>query len=278
MIIRQPAVAGSFYNLDPEMLKRQISVAFKKSLVEKIGMERGFVAAVVPHAGYEYSGAVAAHVYSRIERGNYIILGPNHTGIGADFALMKEGLWKTPLGEAVIDRDVAEKILGKCRIVEYDILAHQNEHSIETQLPFLQHRFGSDFKFVPICIRNEFPTEDFLEQCSVAGRGLAEVVKSEKNKWIIIASSDFSHFIPHNDATETDNYIIDSILKLDENGFFEKIVEKNASVCGFGPIATAMIDAKRLGAKRGKLFGYATSGDVTGETESVVGYAAVGIY
>lgn len=278
MIIRPPVVAGSFYNLNPEMLKKQIGACFKHKLGPRVGGRYGFTAAIVPHAGYEYSGAVSAWIYSRVEKTNYIILGPNHQGVGSDFAIMKDGMWKTPLGEIIIDRGAAEKILDKCKLIEYDILAHQYEHSIEVQLPFLQYKFGSDFKFIPISIKNEFPDDNFLEQCRIVGKSLAEVIKSLKEKWVVIASSDFSHYIPHELASDTDNYLIASILELDEKEFFDKISEKNASVCGFGPIAIAIATAKKLGTKKSELLKYATSGDVTGEMSSVVGYASIVMY
>jgi AmmeMemoRadiSam system protein B len=278
ILIRQPAAAGTFYSYDAESLKKQISESFSHKLGPKGFKKQDFIAAIVPHAGYIYSGPVAAWVYSRIERANYVIFGPNHTGIGAQFALMRSGLWKTPLGEVVIQDEVAEKILKECKIVEHDVLAHQHEHSIEVQLPFLQYRYGGDFKFVPIVILNEFADDLLLENCRLIGKAVANVIKKEKEKWIILASSDFSHYVPQKTAKKADLSLIEEIKKLDEKRFFEKIVEKNASVCGFGGIASAMVAAKELGAKKAELLKYATSGDVTGEVNSVVGYASVIIY
>jgi AmmeMemoRadiSam system protein B len=219
---------------------------------------------------------VAAWVYSRIEKSNYIILGPNHSGMGSQFALMKRGLWKTPLGEVAIHEEIAEKILKECKVVEHDVIAHQYEHSIEVQLPFLQYRYGNDFKFVPIVILNEFADDLLLENCRLVGKAIANVVKKEK--LIILASSDFSHYVPQKTAKKVDLSLIEEIKRLDEKKFFEKIMEKNASVCGFGGIASAIVAAKELGAKKAELLKYATSGDVTGEMDSVVGYASVIIY
>ncbi|RLI96679.1 MAG: AmmeMemoRadiSam system protein B, partial [Candidatus Aenigmatarchaeota archaeon] len=149
------------------------------------------------------------------------------------------------------------------------------EHSIEVQLPFLQFRFGSDFKFVPISILNEFADETLLESCKLIGKGIANAIKSEKDRWIVLASSDFSHYVPHQTAKRIDKDLIKSIIRLNSKEFFEKINEKDASVCGFGPIAIAIEVAKNLGAKRGKLLKYATSGDITEEYGAVVGYAAI---
>ncbi|MCX6821860.1 MAG: MEMO1 family protein [Candidatus Aenigmarchaeota archaeon] len=275
MIIRQPTVAGMFYNLNSEMLKKQIKSCFDHKLGPKKIEEENFIAAVVPHAGYPYSGHVAAWTYSKIPKCNYIILGPNHSGFGSRFGLMREGLWKTPLGSANIEDKTAKKLIESCPLLEFDILSHESEHSIEVQLPFLQYRFGEDFKFIPICVMNEFPSFDFLEECKVVGKSIAKVLKKEKKKWIIIASSDFSHYIPYDFAYATDKYVIDAILKLDEKDFFARIQEKNASICGFGPIAITIIAAKELGAKKGELLKYATSGDVTQDRSSVVGYGSI---
>jgi AmmeMemoRadiSam system protein B len=272
--IRAPAVAGTFYNLDKEMLKKQIERCFAHKLGPKEIRQQSFTAAIVPHAGYEYSGPTAAWVYSKIEKANYVILGPNHTGLGARFALMKVGMWKTPLGEVIIDQEFAEKLL-ECKLLEFDVMAHENEHSIEVQLPFLQYRFGDDFKFVPISILNEFADETLLEACRVIGKGIASTIKKRKEKWIIIASSDFSHYVPQERATKTDKYVIKAILDLNEKDFFARINEKDASVCGFGPIAIAIVAAKELGAKKGELLKYSTSGDITGDLGAVVGYASI---
>jgi AmmeMemoRadiSam system protein B len=276
--IRAPVAAGTFYNLNPEMLKKQIESCFKHKLGPKGTKIKKIIAAVVPHAGYMYSGPIAAWVYSRIEKANYIILGPNHTGSGAKFATYKKELWKTPLGEVAIDESMVDKLMKECKILEYDVIPHMYEHSIEVQLPFLQYRFGNDFKFVPISIMNEFADETLLESCSIIGKGIAKVLKKEKEKWIVIATSDFSHYINHKLAKEIDLSLIRTIKKMNEKIFFEKITERNASVCGFGPIAVAMIAAKELGAKKADLLKYATSGDMTEEFESVVGYASIIIY
>ena len=171
--------------------------------------------------------------------------------------------------------DVASKLIESSPLLEYDILAHGPEHSIEVQLPFLQYRFNEDFKFVPISVINEHPSFDFLEECKVVGKVIADVIKKEKKKWKIIASSDFSHYIPYEDAYSTDKYVIDAILKLNEKDFFLRLQERNASVCGFGPIAISIIASKELGAKKGELLKYTTSGDITTDKGAVVGYGSI---
>ena len=278
MLIREPVVAGTFYRLEKEMLQRQIEACFRHELGPKTISKKSFIGAVVPHAGYDYSGPVAAWVYSRIEKANYIILGTNHSGLGANFALMKQGLWKTPLGEVSIDEKVSSLLLKECKLIEHDVLPHQSEHSIEVQLPFLQYRFGNNFKFVPISIKNEFADETFLDSCRVVGKAIAKVLKSLKEKWVILASSDFSHYLPQELATDIDNYVISSILKLDEKNFFSRINEREASLCGFGAIATLITISKELKAKKAELLCYKTSGDITKDFSSVVGYASIIIY
>lgn len=278
MLIRAPAVAGEFYSLEKEMLKKEIESSFNHTLGPKSFKSRKIIAAVVPHAGYIYSGPVAAWVYSIIENTNYLILGTNHSGMGSDFAISKNGLWKTPLGEVIINESFAERLMKENKLIEYDILPHEHEHSIEVQLPFLQQRFDGNFKFVPLLVKNEFADESLLDSCKVVGKSIGKVIKSSKEKWIVLASSDFSHYIPNEVAKETDKNVIKAILKLDGKDFFARINAKNASLCGFGAIATAMFAAKELGAKKADLLKYATSGDVTGETASVVGYASIIMY
>lgn len=273
-MIRPPAGAGTFYDLEKERLKKQIKACFNHSLGPKKIKEEKVIGVVVPHAGFIYSGPVAAWSYSRIPKANYIILGPNHRLFGTRFAIMKEGVWKTPLGDVNINEKAATEVM-KCPLIKYDPIAHQYEHSIEVQLPFLQYRFGNDFEFVPICVSNDYPTQDFLEQCRIIGKAIADAIKKQKKKWVVIASSDFSHYVPHDYAFSIDNYAIESIVDLNERSFFARVEEKNISICGFGPIAIAMVACKELDVKKGRLLKYASSGDITGDKNAVVGYASI---
>jgi len=275
VFLRPPVAAGTFYDLDVAMLKKQLAACFKMKAKKP---KKKVIAAVVPHAGYVYSGSIAAHAYSVLEKSNYLILGTNHSGFGARFALMKKGLWKTPLGEVVIDEALANKLLAECKLIEYDVMPHENDHSIEVQLPFIQYKFGSDFNFVPIAVLNDFLDVEFIENCRVVGEAIAKILKKGKKGWTILASSDFSHFIPKLDAEKIDKYAIKSILKLNESEFIESVSEKKASICGYGAIATAMVAAKELGAKKAELLKYGTSADVTEEEQSVVGYASIIFY
>lgn len=276
IFLRPPTAAGTFYDLDPIVLRKQLDTCFRIKIQKKL--KKKIKAAVVPHAGYVYSGSVAAHVYSMLEKTNYLIIGTNHSGMGSSFALMKKGLWKTPLGEVIIDEPLANKLIEKCNLVEYDVIPHEDEHSIEVQLPFLQYKFGSDFKFIPLAVLNEFADRNFIENCKIVGKSIGKVLKKEKEMWVILGSSDFSHFIPQETAEKIDKYTIKSILKLDEEEFILKVNEKKASICGFGAIATTLSAAKEMGAKKAELLKYTTSATVTQEDHSVVGYASIIIY
>lgn len=275
MLLREPAIAGAFYELNPKNLRKQIENSFNHSLGPKGIKEEKVIGAIVPHAGYLYSGHVAAWSYSRIPKANYLILGPNHYGVGPKFSIMIGGTWKTPLNGVEVDEEMARKLMDNCPLLESDFLAHKSEHSIEVQLPFLQHRFKKEFKFVPISVMNKFPSFDFLEECRVIGKAIAKVVKKQKKKWMLISSSDFSHYVPQERARSDDEYVIDAILRLDERDFFARLQEKNASICGFGPIAINIVASKELGAKKGKLLKYSTSGDIIGDRGSVVGYSSI---
>ncbi len=272
--IREARFAGSFYPSDPDELIKLIKELINHKFGPKFIKEEEFYGAIVPHAGYVYSGTTAAWVYSRIKKANYVIIGPNHYGLGSPFAILKEGLWKTPLGEILIDTKFASCLL-KCRWIELDAIPHESEHSIEVQLPFLQFRFGNDFRFVPISVLHPFPSEEFFNQCIEVGKFIADCIKKASERWILLASSDFSHYIPHKKAKEADTKLIKFIEKMDERKFYENLVKLNASVCGFGPILIAISCCKELGAKKGKLLCYKTSGDITGDKSSVVGYASI---
>lgn len=277
LLVRPPIVAGQFYDIDPIRLKKQIQSAIDKAKGLK-KTKKDIKAAVVPHAGYMYSGWVAAYFYSMLDRHSpkkYIIVGPNHSLAGSEYALMKKGLWKTPLGGVTIDENVADELLKKCELLEHDVIPHQYEHSIEVQLPFLQHKLGSDFKFVPIAVKSEIVDDTLLEGCRIVGKAIASAIKTTKEKWVVIASSDFSHYIPKKLAEDVDNYVIKSILKLNEKSFFDRVIERNASVCGVGAIAATIVAAKTLGINKGKLLKYATSAEVSSDTSAVVGYASI---
>lgn len=261
--MRAPAVAGQFYPRSKNDLEREISSCFAGIALS----EKDVLGAVVPHAGYMYSGNTAACVYSAMPKADtFVLLGPNHTGYGSPVAVSSE-TWSTPLGEVSSDKEFIKALPG--RIIDMDESAHKYEHSIEVQLPFLQHRFG-DFSIVPICMGMQ-DEETAIE----VGMEVAEAARRVNKKIVIIASSDFTHYRPDKAARENDAYYIQSILDMDVPGFYLRLSERNASVCGYGAIAAMLTAAKALGAKKAALLKYSTSGDTTGDLAAVVGYAGI---
>lgn len=227
-------------------------------------------AAIMPHAGYAYSGYVAAEVASKIKsKGLYIIIGFNHYGLGQPFSLMNDGVWQTPLGDIMIETKFANRLLEISKYLKADNEAHEDEHSIEVILPFLQYK-QKPFKFIPISIKGSK-----LEIYREIGKELAECIKEFSVDATIIASSDFTHFENQQTAAKKDRIAIDAILKLDEKKFLDAVSEHNITVCGYSSIAVMLCTVKLLGAKDARLVKYQTSGDVSGDYESVVGYAGI---
>ena len=274
---RLPAQAGTFYPDTEGALRTQIQQSFVHPLgpraIPTIPGTRNpnLLGLIVPHAGYKYSGPVAAHSYYHLASAgiveSIIILGPNHTGLGSGVSTMTEGEWSTPLGDVPIDTAIAREIVDSSDVVDVEDEAHRNEHSIEVQLPFLQFIYPRRFKFVPICMM----LQDLQTSIEV-GEGIAKA--AEKHGAAVLASSDWTHYEPQEEAQSKDKQAIQAALRMDEKGFQEIIEERSISACGYGPV-TAMIHAAKLrGASGGKLLSYQTSGDTTGDKSSVVGYAA----
>jgi AmmeMemoRadiSam system protein B len=276
--IRRPCQAGAFYEGTAESLKRQIENCFLHELgpgkipeVAKAG-PRNIIGLVCPHAGYMFSGPVAAHAYYQLALDGkpdvVVIFGPNHTGYGSALAVMDEGVWRTPLGDVEVDGETAHQIMCESRIVDVDESAHRLEHSIEVQLPFLQFLYGSQFKIVPIC----FLMQD-LSSARDVGKAVAKVLAG-KNA-VIIASSDMTHYEPQERAAKNDRLALEAVEAMDEAKFYSVIETHYISACGYGPIAALITASKILGAKEAKVLCYKTSGDIIGDYSSVVGYAAV---
>jgi len=263
MGIRYPAVAGMFYKPGKAELEKQIKELFS-SISQKQNAEN-VLGLVVPHAGYEYSGRTAVLAYSCLPNSakNFIILGPNHTGFGPPVSIWRSGKWVTPLGSSKINENMADEIISNSA-AEADERAHMREHSIEVQIPFLQFLFGKNFSFVPVCMR---------DQSLESAKSIADAILRIKDA-TIIASSDFTHFESGESVERKDADAIKAIESLDAENFYETIEKENISVCGFGPIAVLMIIAKKLGCKIVRIT-HSTSGDVTGDFDSVVGYAAL---
>jgi MEMO1 family protein len=262
--MRQPAVAGQFYPLLPEYLEKELKRCFEGLEIR----EQDVIGAVCPHAGYVYSGKIAAHVYATLPKADtYVLFGPNHTGYGSPVSVSRD-TWKTPLGIVEVDIELADRLLGS--IVDVDELGHRYEHSIEVQLPFLQYRFGGNFKILPICMGMQ-DEETAVE----IGNVLAKLISDSEKRVVFIASSDFTHYQSAKVARETDNEVIGAILNLDVPGMYDRLYRRNASVCGYGPIAAMLTASRKLGGSQATLLNYANSGDVSGDLSAVVGYAAI---
>ncbi len=273
LVIRRGVAAGIFYNSDRDTLVKEVESSFFHKLGPKEIKSDRFVAAVVPHDKYHLSGHVAAWVHAKLESANYIILGPNHNQIGSSYSVMKEGLWKTPLGEVAVSTKTAQKLLDKTKLLQHDITAHNDEHSIEVQLPFIQYRFGSNFKFVPILITNSFSNRDFVESCKTVGKAIAEVVKADREKWVVIATTDMSSGMK-DFVRKTDKKFISAIKNLSENKLFQTVNRTESFICGYGALIATLSAAKELGAKKSKLLKYSSSFDVVGDPSQVSGYAS----
>jgi hypothetical protein len=264
-MIRNPIVAGQFYPGSPVGLKRMIEgmVEPKAEKVEVIGL-------VSPHAGYVYSGFVAGAVMSRIKfKDTFVILGPNHTGRGKSFSIMSKGGWRTPLGDVEIDSELGRRILAASSYLEEDSAAHQYEHSLEVQVPFLQF-FKPEVKIVPIVLAHG----DGAVYKKI-GREMIGAIKESKRGVVILASSDMTHYEPHESAKRKDSKAIEAILALDEDELLKRVDELDISMCGYAPVVSLISAAKGLGAKEAELVKYQTSGDTSGDYSAVVGYAGI---
>ncbi|MFC2003613.1 AmmeMemoRadiSam system protein B [Chloroflexota bacterium] len=264
-MIRKPAVAGQFYPESPSQLKAMI-----EGLVSEKVVKGEVIGVVSPHAGYIYSGSVAGAVMSKIKfKDTIIIMGPNHTGRGKPLSIMTEGVWSTPLGNVEIDSELAKRILATSEYLQEDSVAHQFEHSLEVQIPFLQY-FKSDIKIVPIVL--SFATGSVYKQI---GKEIAKAIKDLNREVVIIASSDMTHYEPQESAQRKDNQAIAAILDLNEDELLTRVEELDITMCGYAPTVSLISAAKELGAKEVELVRYQTSGDITGDYSSVVGYAGI---
>jgi AmmeMemoRadiSam system protein B len=265
-VLRLPAVAGRFYPADPAELTRQIA-AFASPTEEP---PRRAMACVVPHAGYRYSGHVAGAVYARLKLPRrFLLLGPRHFPRGKNQAIVSDGAWQTPLGCAEIDSELAHELRQAYPELCEDDVAHQTEHALEVQLPFLQS-LSSDFRFVPIALG----VTDYVQLESL-GRALAEVLRRQSDPVLMIASSDMNHYESDEVTRRKDRLALEPLLALNAHGLFDTVRHESITMCGFGPVVSVLTAARLLGAARATLVRYATSGDVSGDRDEVVGYAGV---
>ena len=262
---RPPAVAGRFYPDDPVTLLEEVQRHLEQE-APKVSAQ----GVIAPHAGIMYSGDVAGTVYSRIEiPETVILLGPNHTGMGEPIAVFSHGSWIMPFGDLEIDAILAENILKNLPIARDNEDAHRLEHSLETQLPFLQY-FRKQFKLVPICLmRLSF------DECEMLARAIVQAVQMSDRPVLIVASSDMTHYESHAHASEKDHRAIDQILKMSPEGLFRTVEEEGITMCGVGPATVMLTACKALGSTQAELARYMTSGEVSGDMDQVVGYAGV---
>src|ERR1700686_753235 len=272
--VRTPAVAGKFYPGRADELLRDILTYTSGSNTASISTPIAAIGCVAPHAGYIYSGSVAGSVYSKLEiPERCVILCPNHTGKGHPLAIMTNATWQTPLGEVAADEDMGTQLLRRFPELQEDSAAHRSAHAIEVQLPFLQ-ALRPQLKIVPIAIG----TSDY-DVLRELGEALANVIARQEDehgeKVLIIASSDMNHYESDAVTRVKDRMAIERVLALDARGLWEVVMNEGISMCGFGPAVVMLTAAELLGATSAALIKYATSGEVSGDYDSVVGYAGI---
>jgi len=266
--LRQTAVAGSFYPGTRQELERQLY-----NLVPEETAHHELLACISPHAGYVYSGGVAGQLFAHLTvPGRVIILGPNHTGAGAQVAVAPHEGWSTPLGRQPVDTELAQRLVDALPGAELDPRAHWREHSVEVQLPFLMRR-RPDLEVLPVVVKHLS-----LDECLEFGRILAELIGGLEEPVGIVASSDMSHYQPDDVARTLDHLAIDAALERDPAALYETVHREGITMCGVVPATVALAAANLLGAADAHLVAYATSGDVSGDYSAVVGYAGVCVH
>ena len=264
--VRMPAVAGRFYPRDADILRRDLL----KYTSPDVSDRTEAIGCIAPHAGYMYSAHVAGAVYSQIEiPDRVIVLCPNHTGMGHPLAIMASTAWQTPLGEVAADPELGTALLQRFPLLREDSAAHRSEHGIEVQLPFLQMR-RADVSFVPIAVG----TRDF-DILRGLGEAIVDVISAQPDKVLVVASSDMNHYESDAVTRIKDHMAIERVLALDPRALWEVVMNEDISMCGFGPTVAMLTAAQRLGATSATLAKYATSGEISGDYEKVVGYAGI---
>ncbi|HEX4546754.1 MAG TPA: AmmeMemoRadiSam system protein B [Candidatus Acidoferrum sp.] len=266
-MLRLPAVAGRFYPSNPVELSAFVR---KYSGSDARHPPVAVRACLVPHAGYVYSGHVVGAVLGRIVLPKKIlVLGVRHAPRGEQLAILSSGAWRTPLGDAPIDEPLAQALTKGCPLLSEDIVAHSAEHSLEVQVPFLQV-LAPGFAFVPIALG----TTRFESLVSL-GEALARVLADSNEDVLLLTTSDLNHY--EDDATTRfkDHKAIEKLLALDPQGLYDVCRNEEISMCGLGPAVAMLTALNKLGVKKSELVKYATSGDVSGDRDAVVGYAGM---
>ena len=262
---RTPAVAGQFYQGTASKLTQQV-----KQYINSNAVKEHAIGILSPHAGLIYSGSVAGEVYSAIEfPKTFVLIGPNHTGIGAKVSMMASGEWEIPTGIFSIDEKLSRRIAANTPIISEDAQAHTFEHSLEVQLPFIAY-FSTEPKIVPITVMSAS-----LEECRLLGEGIAKSIKEVNYSVVIVASSDMSHYVPEDVARQKDKKAIEMIKSINPEGLYTVVSRERISMCGYLPATVMLFAAKALGAIEARLVKYSTSGEVSGDYDQVVGYAGM---
>jgi AmmeMemoRadiSam system protein B len=266
-MIRTPAVAGQFYPGTEASLVKTLNALVPEIQPDK---RQQALAVISPHAGYIYSGGVAGETIGGVRvPENVIILGPNHTGHGAPVALMAQGSWDMPMGNVPINRELAGQIAENSPLVEIDDVAHRFEHSLEVQVPFLQY-MQKNLTIAPIVVSHVS-----YETCVAVGQGLAAAIKNYGKPVLIVASTDMTHYESRQAASSKDSMALERIKELDPEGLYNTVVGNRISMCGIMPTTVTLIAALALGAKKAELIRYTDSGETSGDTNHVVGYAGL---
>jgi AmmeMemoRadiSam system protein B len=269
--IRKSVIAGTWYPGNPCILRSDIEKFFHNVPVEKV--EGKITGLIAPHAGYVYSGQVAAFAYKIIRGETFdavILLGPSHRTFFHGVSVYDRGGYETPLGIVPVDVSLAKDIMAQSKIISYIPAAHSQEHSLEIQIPFLQVALR-EFRFVPLVLG-----EQDRQTCETLAESIVRAVGDRRV--LIVGSSDLSHFHSYEKAVKLDSVVLRHIEKMDAGGLLKDLEENVSEACGGGPTAVTMMISKILGADRAKILKYANSGDVTGDKGSVVGYASAVFY
>ena len=266
-MVRQPAVAGKFYTNDPVRLREELSLMVPDAPSQKV---KGIIA---PHAGYLYSGKAAGELYAAVQvPDTVLVLGPNHTGMGAPAALSPSGEWLTPLGPVPVNGRLCDLILKHVPSVREDAVAHRFEHSLEVQIPFLQYR-NPRVSIAALCL--SLPDFDSISRL---GEGIARAIAEFGGEVLIVASSDMTHYESADAAKAKDTMALAMVADLDPEGLLKVCRDQEITMCGVIPAATMLVAARALGATSSRLVRYTNSGEVSGDSKSVVAYAAVTVY
>jgi AmmeMemoRadiSam system protein B len=271
--VREPAVSGMFYPDNPTKLRKDISTYLRDAVVHDL--EEEVVGMISPHAGYMYSGKVAAYGFKMIAKKHYdtvILIGPSHKVYFEGVALWDRGSFETPLGRIDIDEDIVQEIMNIDGIIKPNIDTHKGEHSLEVQLPFLQSVLEV-FKIVPLVMGIQTSSA-----CSKLVESMSQVLQTSKKKFLIVGSTDLSHYYPYAEAKKLDDVIVRHLDTFNIPGMIEDIETGKTEACGAGPIIATMMLSEKLGADHGKVLKYANSGDVSGDKSGVVGYVSAVFY